>query len=69
MSAETEARQQEVAVMFDRHGPGYRWWAVVTVMHGLQPMQEGFFLIAFVYCLALIPAWMMTGRTQRPQSA
>ena len=34
MSAETEARQQEVAVMFDRHGPGYRWWAVVTVMLG-----------------------------------
>jgi hypothetical protein len=32
-------------------------------------MQEGFFLIAVVYCLALIPAWMMTGRGQRAQSA
>jgi EmrB/QacA subfamily drug resistance transporter len=34
MSAETEARQQQVAAMFDRHGPGYRWWAVLTVMLG-----------------------------------
>ncbi|KAF0166245.1 MAG: Drug resistance transporter EmrB/QacA subfamily [Rhodocyclaceae bacterium] len=40
----------------------------LDALHGLQPMQEGFFLIAFVYCLALIPAWMMTGRTQRPLS-
>ena len=40
----------------------------LQVVHGLQPMQEGFFLIAFVYCLALIPAWLMTGRapTHRP---
>ena len=117
--------------MFARHGPGYRWWAVVTVMldtvsaimdatvvnvalpeitrvfhvghgqvqilstgfldttaasmllalslegrerqlnavHGLQPMQEGFFLIAFVYCLAMIPAWLMTRRAQPVRSA
>ena len=41
----------------------------LDAVHGLQPMQEGFFLIAFVYCLALIPAWLMTGRTQRPLSA
>jgi MFS family permease len=41
----------------------------LDAVHGLQPMQEGFFLIAFVYCLALIPAWMMTGRTQGPRSA
>ena len=41
----------------------------LDAVHGLQPMQEGFLLIAFVYCLALIPAWMMTSRTQRPQSA
>jgi EmrB/QacA subfamily drug resistance transporter len=34
MSAETESRQQEVAAMFKRHGSGYRWWAVVTVMLG-----------------------------------
>lgn len=26
--------QREVAAMFARHGPGYRWWAVVTVMLG-----------------------------------
>ena len=32
-------------------------------VHGLQPMQEGFFLIAFVYCLALIPAWRMGARS------
>jgi hypothetical protein len=32
-------------------------------------MQEGFFLIAFVYCLALIPAWRMAGRPQPAQSA
>ncbi len=36
----------------------------LDAVHGLQPMQEGFFLIAAVYCLALIPAWMMTGRRQ-----
>jgi len=41
----------------------------LDAQHGLQPMQEGFFLIAFVYCLALIPAWLMTSRTQRPRSA
>jgi DHA2 family multidrug resistance protein len=41
----------------------------LNAVHGLQPMQEGFFLIAVVYCLALIPAWMMTGRVQRDQSA
>lgn len=41
----------------------------LNAVHGLQPMQEGFFLIAVVYCLALIPAWMMTGRGQRAQSA
>lgn len=29
------------------------------VVHGLQPMQEGFLLIGFVYLLALIPAWRM----------
>ena len=34
----------------------------LDAVHGLQPMQEGFFLIAFVYCLALVPAWLMTGR-------
>ena len=34
----------------------------LDALHGLRPMQEGFFLIAFVYCLALIPAWRMTGR-------
>ncbi|MBP7423481.1 MAG: MFS transporter, partial [Sulfuritalea sp.] len=34
MSAETDARQEEVAAMFARHGPGYRWWAVLTVMLG-----------------------------------
>lgn len=34
----------------------------LNAVHGLQPMQEGFFLIAFVYCLALVPAWRMTGR-------
>jgi MFS family permease len=38
-------------------------------VHGLQPMQEGFFLIAFVYCLALIPAWLMTGRKPNPRPA
>jgi len=27
-------RQEEVAAMFARYGPGYRWWAVVTVMLG-----------------------------------
>jgi hypothetical protein len=32
-------------------------------------MQEGFFLIAFVYCLALIPAWLMTGRAATQRSA
>jgi hypothetical protein len=32
-------------------------------------MQEGFFLIAFVYCLALIPAWLMTGRKPNPRPA
>ena len=26
--------QQEVNAMFARHGPGYRWWAVLTVMLG-----------------------------------
>ncbi|OHC63273.1 MAG: hypothetical protein A3H93_03400 [Rhodocyclales bacterium RIFCSPLOWO2_02_FULL_63_24] len=41
----------------------------LNAVHGLQPMQEGFFLIAFVYCLALIPAWLMTGRAQRAESA
>jgi EmrB/QacA subfamily drug resistance transporter len=41
----------------------------LDAVHGLQPMQEGFFLIAFVYCLALIPAWLMTGRAQRAQRA
>lgn len=41
----------------------------LNAVHGLQPMQEGFFLIAFVYFLALIPAWLMTGRTQRLQPA
>jgi MFS transporter, DHA2 family, multidrug resistance protein len=39
----------------------------LNAVHGLQPMQEGFFLIAFVYCLALIPAWLMTNRTQTPR--
>lgn len=34
MSAETQARQDEVAALFRRHGPAYRWWAVVTVMLG-----------------------------------
>jgi nitrate/nitrite transporter NarK len=34
MNAEADARQREVAAMFDRHGPGYRWWAVLTVMLG-----------------------------------
>ena len=34
----------------------------LNAVHGLQPMQEGFFLIALVYCLALLPAWLMTGR-------
>lgn len=34
MSRESELRQAEVAAMFARHGPGYRWWAVVTVMLG-----------------------------------
>ena len=37
----------------------------LDAVHGLQPMQEGFFLIAFVYCLALIPAWRMTGRPRQ----
>ncbi|MDP2821395.1 MAG: hypothetical protein Q8O52_01770 [Sulfuritalea sp.] len=37
MSAETDARQQEVAAMFDRYGPAYRWWAVLTVMLGTVP--------------------------------
>ncbi|MDZ4254773.1 MAG: DHA2 family efflux MFS transporter permease subunit [Sulfuritalea sp.] len=44
----------------------------LNAQHGLQPMQEGFLLIAFVYCLALIPAWLMTGRSKRttgPNSA
>ncbi|MDP1611890.1 MAG: DHA2 family efflux MFS transporter permease subunit [Sulfuritalea sp.] len=41
----------------------------LNAVHGLQPMQEGFLLIAFVYCLALIPAWLMTGRAQRAQRA
>jgi predicted MFS family arabinose efflux permease len=41
----------------------------LNAVHGLQPMQEGFFLIAFVYCLALIPAWRMTGRTPTPRPA
>jgi len=41
----------------------------LDAVHGLQPMQEGFFLIAIVYCLALIPAWLMTGRGQGAQSA
>jgi predicted MFS family arabinose efflux permease len=40
----------------------------LDAVHGLQPMQEGFFLIAFVYCLALIPAWLMTGGKRGPQS-
>lgn len=40
----------------------------LDAVHGLQPMQEGFFLIAFVYCLALIPAGLMSGRTRRPPS-
>lgn len=34
MSAETEARQQQVAAMFAHHGPAYRWWEVLTVMLG-----------------------------------
>ncbi len=34
----------------------------LNAVHGLQPMQEGFFLIAAVYCLALIPAWRMTSK-------
>jgi EmrB/QacA subfamily drug resistance transporter len=38
-------------------------------LHGLRPMQEGFFLIAFVYCLALLPAWLMTGRKPGPHAA
>ncbi|MDO8789256.1 MAG: DHA2 family efflux MFS transporter permease subunit [Sulfuritalea sp.] len=41
----------------------------LNAVHGLQPMQEGFFLIAFVYCLAMIPAWLMTSRTQPVRSA
>jgi EmrB/QacA subfamily drug resistance transporter len=41
----------------------------LNAVHGLQPMQEGFFLIAVVYFLALIPAWLMTGRGQGAQSA
>lgn len=41
----------------------------LNAVHGLQPMQEGFFLIAFVYCLALIPAWLMIGRTPTPRPA
>jgi MFS family permease len=40
----------------------------LNAVHGLQPMQEGFMLIAFVYCLALIPAWRMTGRAKSKQS-
>ncbi|MBI3095815.1 MAG: DHA2 family efflux MFS transporter permease subunit [Rhodocyclales bacterium] len=40
----------------------------LNAQHGLRPMQEGFFLIAFVYCLALIPAWLMTGRAASPNS-
>lgn len=40
----------------------------LNAQHGLQPMQEGFFLIAFVYCLALVPAWLMTSRKPGPQS-
>jgi EmrB/QacA subfamily drug resistance transporter len=40
----------------------------LDAVHGLQPMQEGFFLIAFVYCLALIPAWRMTGRSRHTQA-
>ncbi|MDP1732880.1 MAG: DHA2 family efflux MFS transporter permease subunit [Sulfuritalea sp.] len=40
----------------------------LDAVHGLQPMQEGFFLIAAVYFLALIPAWLMTGRGQRSQT-
>ncbi|MCM2289565.1 MAG: MFS transporter [Sulfuritalea sp.] len=39
----------------------------LDAVHGLQPMQEGFFLIAFVYCLALIPAWLMTSGGQGPR--
>jgi EmrB/QacA subfamily drug resistance transporter len=31
---EAEARRAEVKAMFVRYGPGYRWWAVVTVMLG-----------------------------------
>lgn len=34
----------------------------LDAVHGLQPMQEGFFLIAAVYCVALVPAWRMAGR-------
>lgn len=34
MGQATQQRQAEVAAMFERHGPGYRWWAVVTVMLG-----------------------------------
>jgi len=41
----------------------------LNAVHGLQPMQEGFFLIAFVYCLAMIPAWQMTSRAQPVRSA
>ena len=36
----------------------------LNAVHGLQPMQEGFFLIAAVYFLALIPAWRMTSRAK-----
>lgn len=41
----------------------------LNAVHGLQPMQEGFFLIAFVYCLALIPASLMIGQTKTSESA
>ena len=40
----------------------------LDAVHGLQPMQEGFLLIAVVYCLALIPAWLMTSGRQSPRS-
>ncbi len=37
-------------------------------VHGLQPMQEGFLLIGFIYLLALIPAWRMAPRALQPET-
>ena len=34
MSPPATTRQAEVAAMFARYGPAYRWWAVLTVMLG-----------------------------------